>query len=139
VQWLIFLLEGEFLVSAQGIGEIARLGVGEIVGEMSLLDSAPPSATVVANGDCMALFLDKDVLLQRLETDAAFGARFYKALAVFLADRLRGTVRRLGYGDTQPFDPGTIAKDELDVGILDGVSVAGDRFDRMLKMLAGVR
>ncbi len=139
MQWLIFLLEGEFLVSAQGVGEIARLGVGEIVGEMSLLDSAPPSATVVANGDCTALFLDKDALLRRLEADAAFGSRFYKALAVFLADRLRGTVRRLGYGDEQPFDPRAIAKDELDAGILDGVSMAGDRFDRMLKMLAGIR
>jgi CRP/FNR family transcriptional regulator, cyclic AMP receptor protein len=138
VQWLIFLLEGEFVVSAQGVGEVARLGVGEIVGEMSLLDSAPPSATVVANGECMALFLDKDAVLRRLEADAAFGRRFYKALAVFLADRLRGTVRRLGYGNEQPLDYGAIAKDELDVGILDGVSMAGDRFDRMLKMLSGV-
>ena len=50
VQWLIFLLEGEFLVSAQGVGEIARLGVGEIVGEMSMLDSAPPSATSSTTG-----------------------------------------------------------------------------------------
>jgi CRP/FNR family cyclic AMP-dependent transcriptional regulator len=139
MQWLIFLLEGEFLVSAQGLGEIARLGVGEIVGEMSLLDSAPPSATVMANGECLALFLDKDTLLRKLEADAAFGCRFYKALAVFLADRLRGTVRRLGYGSEQPFDAQAIAKDELDVGILDAVSLAGDRFDRMLKVLTGVR
>jgi CRP/FNR family transcriptional regulator, cyclic AMP receptor protein len=138
VQWLIFLLEGELLVSTQGVGEVARLGVGEIVGEMSLLDSAPPSATVVANGDCIALFLDKDAVLRRLEADMAFGCRFYKALAVFLADRLRGTVRRLGYGNEQPLDSQAIAKDELDVGVLDGVSMAGDRFDRMLKMLSGV-
>jgi CRP/FNR family cyclic AMP-dependent transcriptional regulator len=137
VQWLIFLLDGEFVVSAQAVGEVARLGVGEIVGEMSLIDSAPPSATVVADGDCMALFLDKETLLRKLEADAAFGSRFYKALAVFLADRLRGTVRRLGYGNEQPFDSPAIAKDELDVGILDGVSMAGDRFDRMLKILIG--
>ena len=42
IEAVIFLLQGEFLVSAQGVGEIARLGVGEIVGEMSFVDSAPP-------------------------------------------------------------------------------------------------
>jgi CRP/FNR family transcriptional regulator, cyclic AMP receptor protein len=48
------------LVTAQAAGEIARLGVGEIVGEMSFVDSAPPSATVTAVGECLALFLDKE-------------------------------------------------------------------------------
>ena len=42
---LVLLLEGEFLVSKEGMGQIARLGVGEIVGEMSLVDPALPSAT----------------------------------------------------------------------------------------------
>jgi CRP/FNR family transcriptional regulator, cyclic AMP receptor protein len=136
VAWVIFLLQGEFLVSAKEVGEIARLGVGEIVGEMSFVDSAPPSATVTAVGEGLALFLEKEVMSRKLETDLAFGCRFYRALAMLLADRLRGTVRRLGYG-TQDLDSEAIAKDELDLGILDGVSVAGDRFDRMLKMLVG--
>ncbi len=48
IESVIFLLQGEFLVSALGVGEIARLGVGEIVGEMSFVDSAPPAATVTA-------------------------------------------------------------------------------------------
>jgi hypothetical protein len=30
-----------------------------------------------------------------------------------------------------------IVKDELDVAILENVSMAGDRFERMLKVLAG--
>jgi CRP/FNR family transcriptional regulator, cyclic AMP receptor protein len=134
---IIFVLEGEFVITAQAIGEVARLGVGEIVGEMSFVDSAPPSATVAAVGDCLALFLDKEVLAKKLEADVAFGCRFYRALAIFLADRLRGTVRRLGYGDAQDLDPQTIAKDELDMVVLDTVSMAGERFDRMLKMLVG--
>src|SRR5688572_346934 len=92
IEAVIFLLQGEFLVSAQGVGEIARLGVGEIVGEMSFVDSAPPTATVTAVEDCLALFLDRQVVLQKLEADLAFGCRFYRALAIFLADRLRGTV-----------------------------------------------
>jgi CRP-like cAMP-binding protein len=137
VEWVIFLLQGEFLVSAQGVGEIARLGAGEIVGEMSFVDSAPPSATVTAVGEGLALFLDKQAVSRKLETDPAFGCRFYRALAIFLADRLRGTVRRMGYGDVQNLASKTIAQDELDLGILDTVSIAGDRFDRMLKMLIG--
>jgi CRP/FNR family cyclic AMP-dependent transcriptional regulator len=137
VEWVIFLLQGEFLVSAQGIGEIARLGAGEIVGEMSFVDSAPPSATVTAVGEGLALFLDKQALSRKLETDVGFGCRFYRALAVFLADRLRGTVRRMGYGDVVDLESQAIAKDELDLAILDTVSMAGDRFDRMLKMLIG--
>src|SRR6516164_4212474 len=139
VESVIFLLQGEFLVTAQAAGEVARLGVGEIVGEMSFVDSSPPSATVTAVGECLALFLDKEIVARKLEADVAFGCRFYRALAIFLADRLRGTVRRMGYGAAQDLDMQTLAKDELDLGILDTVSMAGDRFDRMLKTLVGER
>jgi CRP-like cAMP-binding protein len=139
VESVIFLLQGEFLVTAQAAGEVARLGVGEIVGEMSFVDSSPPSATVTAVGECLALFLDKEIVARKLEADVAFGCRFYRALAIFLADRLRGTVRRMGYGAVQDLDQQTLAKDELDLGILDTVSMAGDRFDRMLKTLVGER
>ena len=139
VESVIFLLQGEFLVTAQAAGEVARLGVGEIVGEMSFVDSSPPSATVTAVGECLALFLDKEVVARKLEADVAFGYRFYRALAIFLADRLRGTVRRMGYGTVQDLGTQTVAKDELDLGILDTVSMAGDRFDRMLKTLVGER
>jgi CRP-like cAMP-binding protein len=93
---LIFLLQGEFVVSAQAAGEIARLGAGEIVGEMSFVDSAPPSATVTAAGGGLALFLDKATVAQKLAADVACGCRFYRAPAIFLADRRRGTVRRMG-------------------------------------------
>jgi CRP/FNR family transcriptional regulator, cyclic AMP receptor protein len=138
VESVIILLQGEFVVTAQAVGEIARLGVGEIVGEMSFVDSAPPSATVTATSEGLALFLNKTAMSQKLEADAAFGCRFYRALAIFLADRLRATVRRMGYG-AQDLDAQAIAKDELDVGILDTVSMAGERFDRMLKTLIGTR
>jgi len=137
IESVILLLQGECAVTAAGAGEIARIGVGEIVGEMSFVDSAPPSATVTAVGDGLALFLDKEALARKLEADIAFGCRFYRALAVFLADRLRSHVRRMAYGRADDFDPETVAKDELDIGILDAVSMAGDRFDRMLKMLVG--
>jgi len=69
--------------------------------------------------------------------DASFAARFYRAVAVFLADRLRNTVARLGYGAGQDLDENAEYAGELDFGVLDNVHLAGARFDRMLKRLVG--
>jgi CRP/FNR family transcriptional regulator, cyclic AMP receptor protein len=135
---LVILLEGEFQVVAAGFGEVARAGVGEIVGEISLVDSAPPSATVTAKGECLTLFLDKRVLAQKLASDAAFGSRFYRALAVLLADRLRAARRLPSAHERGLGDDKTILQDELDAVILDASSSAGERFNRMLKMLMGM-
>jgi CRP/FNR family cyclic AMP-dependent transcriptional regulator len=133
---VILMLQGECVVTDRAMGEIARLGVGEILGEMSFVDSAPPSATVTAVGEGLALFLDKETLARQLEADAAFGSRFYRALAIFLADRLRGTVRRLGYSGASTLDAQAIDMGEVDSGIVD-VDSARDRFNRMLKLMLG--
>ena len=69
--------------------------------------------------------------------DTAFAARFYRALATFLSDRMRGTLLRLGYGDDRQLDEETEQEGELDDNVLDNVSLAGARFDRMLKRLLG--
>lgn len=131
---LIFLLEGELLVATRGLGQIARMGVGEVVGEVSLVDSAPASATITASGNCLALFLNKTKLMQKLDSDEGFGSRFYRALAVFLADRLRDARRPTG--NPAIADETVISDDELDAGILDRVSAAGERFIRMLRTLS---
>jgi len=131
---VVLVLEGNLVVSAKGFGEVARLGVGEVIGEVSLVDSAPPSATVVAAEECRALFVDKALLQEKLEADIAFGCRFYRALAVFLADRLRAT-RRLPSADGGMADEAAIVEGELDTGILDNVSSAGERFIRVLQIL----
>jgi CRP-like cAMP-binding protein len=135
VAWLVLVLEGELAVSVAGVGEIARLGPGEVVGEMSFVDTAPPSATVAARERTLALFIDKAALSRKLESDVAFGYRFYRALAVFLADRLRDADRRLVDGRSGALEAGHILKDELDLAILDNVSMAGERFNRLLKRL----
>jgi CRP/FNR family transcriptional regulator, cyclic AMP receptor protein len=135
---VIFLLQGQCVVTQDAAGEIARLGLGEIFGEMSFLDSAPPSATVTAVGDGLALFLDKDTIARRLAADDAFGCRFYRALAISLADRMRKTVRRTG-GGAPDLDLQTVAEDELDSRILGVVSMTRARFNQLLKMLVGER
>ncbi|TYO68379.1 cyclic nucleotide-binding domain-containing protein [Bradyrhizobium hipponense] len=129
---LILLLEGELQVSARGYGDVARMGVGEIVGEVSLVDSAPPSATITTRGEGLALFLDKRQLLEKLEHDESFGSRFYRALAVFLADRLRATRQP---ATDRLLDGTALSRDELDIGIMDHVTAAGERFSRLLRML----
>jgi CRP/FNR family cyclic AMP-dependent transcriptional regulator len=134
---VILLLEGEFLITSKSAGQISRLGVGEIVGEMSLVDSALPSATVTAHGECLALFVDKVLLMQELDNDIAFGCRFYKALSIFLADRLRAMTQAPPLNERGIGDGTQILEDELDAGILDTISSAGERFQRMLKVLTG--
>jgi CRP/FNR family cyclic AMP-dependent transcriptional regulator len=135
---LYFLLDGHMNVSVRGVGTVANLSSGEIMGEISLIDSRPPSATVIADGDCVVLDIARDDLNVRLNADPAFAARFYKAVATFLSDRLRGTVRRIGFGagSAQLSDDEEL-EGELDILVLDNIHLAGARFDRLLKSLNG--
>jgi CRP-like cAMP-binding protein len=136
VNSVILLLQGRMGVQVEGAGEIAELQAGDLVGEMSLVDSAPPSATVVAKIDSLALFLDKRILQQKLASDAHFASRFYRALAIVLTDRLRATEHRMAYrGSADLADETARLKDELDVEVLDHLALAGDRFDRLRKLV----
>ena len=45
---IFILIEGHLAVTLANVGELAQLGMGEIVGELSLVDSRPASATVTA-------------------------------------------------------------------------------------------
>jgi len=134
---IVLLLSGKMAVNLSGIGEVAQLASGDFIGEMSLVDSAPPSATVAAKVDCTALFIEKQKLQRKLAQDVGFSSRFYRALAVLLSDRLRATEKHMAYGQDQGLEDEDVRlKDELDIGVLDQVSMAGDRFDRLLKSVA---
>ncbi|MFN3076201.1 MAG: cyclic nucleotide-binding domain-containing protein [Alphaproteobacteria bacterium] len=135
---MYLLLDGKMSVSLKGIGVVATLSSGEIMGEMSLVDSRPPSASVRAETECVVLTIPRRALIAKLESDTGFAARFYKAIATFLSDRLRGTVRRLGYGDkANSLDEDVEIEGELDLSVLDNIHLAGARFERMLKQLMG--
>ena len=111
--------------------EVATLLSGEILGEISFVDSRPPSASVIAMEDSSVLAIPQATITEKLQEDPAFSARFYRAVASFLADRLRTTVGRFGYGKNYP-DP---AADELDEYSMEKISVAAVRFDSVLKRL----
>lgn len=131
---IYIVLDGELVIQSNTGIEFARVGTGEVLGEMSLLDERPPSASVKTATEVTLLALDKKVLKAKLDKDMAFSSRFYRSLAVFLSNRMRTTIANLGYGSApeQAEDP-----DELDSNVLDNVHLAGARFDRLLKTLMG--
>ena len=134
---LYILLEGRLAVvleTAEGDREVAVLTSGEVVGEISFVDSRPPSATVKALESCLVWAIPRDRLLQKLDLDLAFASRFYRALAMFLSDRLRGTVTRLGYGK-DPLPEVPFEELSLNPHFLDSLETARARFDWLLRRL----
>ena len=136
VDAVFILLEGRLGVWLQGRRgperEIARLNAGEIVGEMSFVDARPPSASVRTLEDSTVFALPKPALSAKLAADQGFAARFYRALAINLSTTVRERHRALGgsgTGEAEEDDD----NDELDPIVLDGVYLAGERFDRMVK------
>lgn len=114
--------------------EIARLNAGEIVGEMSFVDARPPSATVRALEDSTVFAIPKSALSARLAANQGFAARFYRALAIFLSTTVRERHQALGYGGVgEPEEEEEEEAGELDANVLDGIFLAGERFDRMVK------
>ncbi len=137
---VFLVLDGELAVTSSRTGDraLARLGSGEVVGELSFLDSRPPVATVaVASEEASVLAIPRGVLTEKLEEDAPFAARFYRALGSFLAARLRSTVLELGDARATGSARADDAEDELDPELLDALELAGARFDWMLGRLRG--
>ena len=89
---IYLVLEGELSVSVKGRDTaIAYVGKGEIVGEMSLLESQPASATLCAITPVTVLRIPRDALEENLAADPGFSMRFYRALGMLLSHRLRAT------------------------------------------------
>src|SRR5277367_6800324 len=129
IEALFITLGGRFRVTLCDGQEVGRLSAGEVVGEISFVDLSPPTATVAAIGEASVLAMAKTALQNHLAEDDGFAARFYRALAISLADRLREATRQLEH--TATTDPDSA--DELDIAVLDTVSQAGQRFTRLLR------
>ena len=121
VESLYIVLDGELAVlQGKANREIARLGSGEMAGEMSFVDARPPSATVTAREDSVVYTIPRRTLGEALEKNPGFGLRFYKSVATFLSDRLRKAT-------DASYD------DELDDSVLDTVDRAGARFNMLAR------
>ena len=134
---LLILTEGKVSVRqrAQGGREITRMNVGEMAGDISLLDSRPPTATLVASGPVRAFVLEHSALLTKMERDTSFAAHFYRAIALFLANRLH-RAETAGAADGQPqLDEDVQDEGELPPELMDSVSLSGARFLSFLSKL----
>lgn len=94
---LYFVLEGllKVTVSTAGDRQLAVLGSGELVGEISFLENRPATATVEAVESTLLLAVPREVLQNKIQSDSAFAARFYRSLALISASRLRERVNSL--------------------------------------------
>jgi CRP/FNR family transcriptional regulator, cyclic AMP receptor protein len=131
---LYFVIDGQLRIRTRAGDALAILESGEIIGEMSLVDPAPTAVSVEVASDATLLRIPDSVVREKLSSDLGFASRFYRALCVFMADRMRQTTQRFGYGAATDDQH---AKDELNEDLLDNVHLAGARFDRMIKRLAG--
>lgn len=120
---LFVVTDGTFEVTAGG-QRIANIQTGDILGEMSFVEKRPPSTTVTALGPARVLAVPRGALMEEFGRNEGFAARFYRALAVFLSDRLRAMTPG---GD----------ENEIDELLLDTLHVAGDRMLRLIGLLEG--
>jgi CRP/FNR family transcriptional regulator, cyclic AMP receptor protein len=134
IEYLYILIAGQLgvRIGKNADKQIAVLLPGEIVGEISFVDNRNPTASVVALQESRMLALSRSELTVRLARDQGFAARFYRAIATFLADRLFATTLRLGYGTPDQDRDVDIIEDSL----MDEVSLASIRFDKLLRHLA---
>jgi bacteriocin-type transport-associated protein len=120
--------------------EIGSSLSGEIVGETALVDARLPTYTFKAVEESQVLAIDKQQLTIKLQQNPAMGARFYRLVAILLSARLQGLINRLGYGRSayrlgQQLSTDMEYEDEIDLNVMDNLTLGGARFDWMLKRL----
>ncbi len=111
---LFIIFDGNATVSkiadlSQGIksGNLAMLGPGDVIGEVSLIDDLPCSASVEAAGPLVVGILSRDSY-QKLESmNPELGIKMLKMITVELVHRLRSlnehVINQLGWGiDDKP-------------------------------------
>lgn len=123
IDHLYFVTDGKLRMTTPSGKLLATLETGEVVGEMSFVEKRKPMANVVAMIDSRVLAISRAAMLAEFAIDNGMAMRFYRAMAVFLSDRLQAMT---GEGEA-----------DLDEAILDNLTLAGDRFLRLIARLEG--
>ena len=77
--------------------EVARLGSGEVVGESLLVGAhATATTTIKALETSLVMSISQAQLVAQLKQDVGFAARFYKAIAILLSNRLHRLIGQMG-------------------------------------------
>jgi CRP/FNR family cyclic AMP-dependent transcriptional regulator len=88
---IYFVTSGRLGVKLDDGNDVAQLEQGDVVGEMSFIERHPPVVSVFAAERSEILAIPRKLILDRFEREPDFAARFYRAIAVFLSERLRDT------------------------------------------------
>lgn len=86
---LLVILTGGALIKSFSDETLAEVGPGSVVGEISLVDDHPRSATVVATGPTSAALLPAEQLEKLMGEDAAMRAALFENIGKLLCQRLR--------------------------------------------------
>lgn len=86
---LIVILKGGLAIKTSSDEVIAELGAGSAVGEVSLVDDQPRSATATAIGLTTLAKIDGTKLRELMDEDASLRAQLVTNIARLLAQRLR--------------------------------------------------
>ena len=74
---------------------LATIGANDIVGEMSLIDSEPRSATGITSTDSVLLVIKKQSFNDILESDPRIAAKVLMGLLKVISRRLRMTDKKI--------------------------------------------
>lgn len=88
---LLIVTGGEVGIRAFSGEMVARLGPGSVVGEISLIDDEPRSATVVAIGPTSAVVVPNAAIRDLMAADAGLKATIMENLAKILCARMRAS------------------------------------------------
>lgn len=88
---LMIVLEGMARVNAFSGELIAEAGPGSVIGEMSMLDDKPRSATVIAKQQCTVAVISSEKLWAFLDLNPVIAKTVLLNLGRILASRLRSS------------------------------------------------
>jgi len=91
---MFLLTSGSARIVANGV-TVARIGPGQIAGEIAFLDNRLSSASVIAEEPVEADAIEWAELHRIFRMFPHVGSRFYQSMAVLLSRRLRETSARL--------------------------------------------
>ena len=90
---LFLVLEGECRV-VRDEAELARLGPGQFIGELSVLSDEPVSADVIAVSDTRLMTWDRERLLPLFRRQALYESYFHSLFSADVASKLRAMTGR---------------------------------------------
>lgn len=93
--YLCIVIEGQLaIIKDTGTGKsrtLTEVPAGRLIGEMSLIDGEPHSATAVASEPTLLAALTEQGLDALVNDDPMLGAKLYKTMAIMISHRLRRT------------------------------------------------